>query len=95
MKISTASMPTTAAERRRGSNPCPATVPPSLFQILDARRQRARAQDHGQILGLLLVHAAAADFSGIADGLFNVGDFLNLLSRTTARLSPTCAEVKL
>ena len=42
-------------------------------------RQRARAQDHRQILGLLLGHAAAADFAGVADRFFNVGNFLHLV----------------
>ena len=51
----------------------------ALLQILDARRQRARAQDHRQILGLLLAHAAAADFAGVADGLFNIRNFLHLV----------------
>src|ERR1700733_5986510 len=51
----------------------------ALFEILDACRQSTGAQDHGQVLGLLLVHAAPADFTGIADGLFDIGNFLNFV----------------
>ena len=51
----------------------------SLFEVLHTRRQRARAQDHGQVFRRLLAHAAAADFASVANRLFNVGYFLHLV----------------
>src|ERR1700686_479807 len=93
MKISTASMPIIAAftpgrieqhAGNRGIHSLALRIPDerrphrALFEILNSCRERARAQDHGQILGLLLTHAAAADFAGVADGLLDVGNFLHL-----------------
>src|SRR5258708_3487795 len=51
----------------------------TLFQIFHARRQRARTQDHGQVLGLLLGHVAPADFAAVADRLLDVGNLLHFI----------------
>ena len=79
MKISTASMPIMAAR-----TPCADRIGAqrrtdgALFQILDARRQRARAQNHGQIFGLLLGEAAV-DAALIVNLFLDDGNFLHLV----------------
>ena len=80
MKISTAIMPITAARTPARIESAPSdgpTVRSSRYLMLG--RQCARAQDHGQILGLLLVHAAAADLALIANRLLDVRDFLHFV----------------
>ena len=62
MKMSTASMPTDgrlhARTNRIGAQ---RRADCSLFEILDARRQRARTQRHRKILRLLIGEAAIDD----------------------------------
>ncbi len=79
MKISTANMPMTAA-RHSGANRIAAQrrAHGALFEILDAGRQGARAQNHGQVFGLLLGEAPV-DYTLIVDLIFDDGDFLNLV----------------
>src|SRR5436853_2521491 len=51
----------------------------TLFQILDAGRQRAGIQSQRQIFGRLLGHPAAADSALIVNLFLNVGDFANTI----------------
>ena len=49
----------------------------ALFEVLDGSRQGTGAQDHREILGLLLGERTG-DAAGVADGFLDVGDLLHL-----------------
>jgi hypothetical protein len=90
MKISTATMPMTAA-RHAGANRIRAQRRPhrALFQILDAAGSAPERRIIDKIFRRLLAHPPAADRSLIANRFLNVSHFLDFVVEHYGQASPT------